>query len=113
MGPGADVGLPRPCNQWDIQQASYNFATYEWQNLDMSNSNGYLDNDNLSTSGVPVSFNWLDGPAPTYLPSGTITYGSDTGADIVNRANGTGNTKPLSSDSGGGSTGQVMVYCDP
>jgi hypothetical protein len=118
--------IGNPCDEWDIQQASYDFATHpigvpdnfllgsdgdneadgrgyecvngdnlrlnsQWNTFKGDFSNDPWDYDNLSASGVTVTFT---GSQANSVTGGDIQYSQIT-------------------DATGDLTGQIMLYCDP
>jgi hypothetical protein len=102
------------CDEWDIQQASYDFATHpitvpgaddgevdnrsyeclSGDTLRLNRSNtpgGAWDNHDLSDGGVHADVNQVSDP-PNDLPGGDLIYDNDSTSS---------------------NTGQIMLYCDP
>jgi hypothetical protein len=131
------------CDEWNIQQASYDFATYAMQGVDPNAGtidtrtyqcvqgdhirlaqgedniidNGWLDSDNLSTDGiVDTMYPYTGSTPPTYVPGGTIYYGPFSDTDGVKRLSGASSSLghvKPLSSDSGSGTAQVMLYCDP
>jgi hypothetical protein len=123
-----------PCDEWDIQQASYDFATYAMTGLTVTDYN--YDNrtyqcvtgdtvrfnpgwDNgeespwdyydLSTDGVVANFDGDDSQT-SYVYKDAINYGGDSPPGVVRAAQ---DAVHPDGDGPSGATGQVIFYCDP
>jgi hypothetical protein len=101
-----------PCDEWDIQQASYDFGTYAIGVKEGEVGGGNIDNrayecvpsdtfrggsgdwdyDNASDGDVWVTVNPVPGSSNGEVPGGTFWYYTVSGSNL---------------------NGQVILYCDP